>query len=421
MYVKGGDMSSPWFLDLKIICTTRTPTRTLLDIWPPFPIIITWIPKHSDPKDEKDQDNIITVLECHERISQISLGYLPYHIFGRFIPLIQEPLPALTHPCLSSSPFASAMGPVHVLPETFLGGSAPHLQSLTLSGIAFPTLPTLLLSANDLVHLDLPNSMFTSPEAMVTSLGALANLRELFIKIKPGPALPGPTNHLPSSRTVLPTLTLFDLRGVSKGVDDLVARIDPPLLDTLHIRLRSGTDPSIVISQLNQLIIRAERLWPLNQARLELECLTTRISLGSQIALCLGCDPCQQLSSTAQLCNRLSPLLSHVEQLAIRSAHLAELWRRGIRSTLRVLDLNLFRPFISVQRLYVCKELVTPFAVALQNLTQDGAVGVLPALHSLSLEGPYPSMSPQETMEQFLAFRQNSNYPVSLDPWKRDR
>ena len=52
-----------------------------------------------------------------------------------------------------------------------------------------------------------------------------------------------------------------------------------------------------------------------------------------------------------------------------------------------------------MQSLYVCKELVIPFAVALQNLPQDRSVQVLPALRSLSLEGTYPSMSSQEAME----------------------
>ena len=122
-----------------------------------------------------------------------------------------------------------------------------------------------------------------------------------------------------------------------------------------------------------------------------------------------------------QLCNRLSPLRSHVEQLIIRSADLTELWWGDVRPALRVLDPELFRPFISVQSLYVYQELATPFAVALRNLTQDRAVEVLPALRSLSFEGPYPSGSLQEAMEQFLAFRQNSDHPVSLDPWKRDR
>ncbi|KAI0003331.1 hypothetical protein BJV74DRAFT_525123 [Russula compacta] len=415
---------SPHFLDLKIICTGRTPTRTSLDTWPPFPILITWLPERFDPKGVKEQDNIIAALEHHDRISHISLGYLPNNILGRFVTLMQEPLPALTHLRLSSSPSANGPGPAPVLPETFLGGSAPRLRSLTLSGVAFPTLPTLLLSSSDLVYLNLSkirSSMFTSPEMVVTCLGVLPNLRELFIEIKPGPTPQGPTSHPPSSRTVLPSLTLFDLKGISKHLDDLVSRVDTPLLNTLHIQFPLGTDPSIDLSRLNRFIIRADRLWPFNRARLGLEFWSTRVSLGPRTVLHLGCDPRQQLSSTVQLCNRISPLLSHVEQLIIRSANLTELWWRDVRPALRVLNLELFRPFISVQNLYVCEELAIPFAVALRDLTQDRVMEVLPSLRSLSFEGPHPSRSLQETVERFLALRMKSNHPVSLDPWKRDR
>ena len=74
-----------------------------------------------------------------------------------------------------------------------------------------------------------------------------------------------------------------------------------------------------------------------------------------------------------------------------------------------------------MQRLYVCKELVTPFFVALRNLTRDMAMEVLPVLRNLFLEGPCPSISSQETIEQFLSFRQDSAHPISLDPWKQDQ
>ena len=199
------------------------------------------------------------------------------------------------------------------------------------------------LSASDLVHLNLRkirNFMFTSPEAMVTCLGVLPNLRELFIKTKPASAFPGPTSYVSSSCTVLPLLTLFDFRGGRKYLDDVVARIDTPLLDTLHIRFLSSTDLNIDLSRLNRFIVHAEGLWPLHQARLESELLSARITLGSRTVLLLRRDPHQRLSSTGQLCNQLSSLLSHVEQLIICFANLAQLWWRDIKLALRVFNLD---------------------------------------------------------------------------------
>ncbi|KAH9977561.1 hypothetical protein BJV74DRAFT_151094 [Russula compacta] len=320
-------LASPQILDLKIVCNDRTPTRTSLDIWPPFPIIITYFPGHWGSNDEEGPDNIIAALERHDRISQISFGSLPDGLLERFTSLMQEPLPALTHLRFSTS--AYTLAPV-VLPKAFLGGSAPRLQSLTLSGCAFPTLPTLLVSASDLVYLNLnlsetPDSMFPSPETMVTCLGVLPNLRQLVIGVKHLSSLQGGTSLHPSTRTVLPALSVFDFKGVNKYLDDFVARVDTPLLDTLHIRFPMGTESDIDIPQLSRFIVRAERLWPFDRARLELNICSASISLGPGVLLSLRCDFDRESLLTAQLCNRLSPLLSHVEQLIIRG----DLGRRG--------------------------------------------------------------------------------------------
>jgi hypothetical protein len=65
----------------------------------------------------------------------------------RLASAMQEPFSALIHLKLDSIFNDQA------LPDGFLGGSAPRLQSLRLSSIPFPALPKLLLSANDLVRL----------------------------------------------------------------------------------------------------------------------------------------------------------------------------------------------------------------------------------------------------------------------------
>ena len=62
--------ASPQSLDLRLECTDRTPTRSSLDIWPPFPITISCVSRELD---EESQDNIIAALEHHDRITKIDI------------------------------------------------------------------------------------------------------------------------------------------------------------------------------------------------------------------------------------------------------------------------------------------------------------------------------------------------------------
>jgi hypothetical protein len=65
----------------------------------------------------------------------------------------------LTHLRLSS--YGETMP---VIPDSFLDGSAPRLRHFRLSGIPFPGLPKLILSANHLVDLErLSSSIFLIP------------------------------------------------------------------------------------------------------------------------------------------------------------------------------------------------------------------------------------------------------------------
>ncbi len=66
-----------------------------------------------------------------------------------------------------------------VLPTEFLGGSAPCLRTIRLYGIPYPALPSLLLSASNLVELrlhEIPPTGYISPESMVVGLAALPRL-----------------------------------------------------------------------------------------------------------------------------------------------------------------------------------------------------------------------------------------------------
>jgi hypothetical protein len=148
--------------------------------------------------------------------------------------VMQGPFLALTTLWLSSKDLNAP-----VLPDAFLSSSAPQLQQIYLAGISFPALPTLLLSASDLVDLqlkDIPQGGYISPEAMVTSLAALTRLDTLCIWFK------SPTSHLQlrysplSTRDVLPSLITFNFHGCSEYLEHLLARIDTPRLHSFKQR-----------------------------------------------------------------------------------------------------------------------------------------------------------------------------------------
>lgn len=145
---------------------------------------------------------------------------------------MQEPFPVLTRLFLGSDDVD-----VPALSGAFLGGSAPCLQEIALSGIPYPTLPTLLLSASDLVELSLhkiPQTGYVSPEAMVACLAVLPRLSTFHIGF--GSAI-RPDRILPPliTRRVLPALTSFRFNGASEYLEDLVARIDSPQLSQIFI------------------------------------------------------------------------------------------------------------------------------------------------------------------------------------------
>jgi hypothetical protein len=197
--------ASPNFLDLKLVCGSRT-RAGLTGIWPTLPIIIRNMIDSTMPEDY----DLDAIMVHRDRVCEIDLLHLSRPIFQRLVSAMQEQFPALIHLLLE----CHCPAPAPAIPDGFLGGSAPHLQSLGFHSISFPALPKLLLSATDLVRLDLldiPHSGYMSPEAIVTSLAVLANLKSLIIELKSPLSRPKRESRRPPppTRTALPALTMF--------------------------------------------------------------------------------------------------------------------------------------------------------------------------------------------------------------------
>ena len=140
--------ASPRRLNLQLVCAGRKHVREMLGIWPTLPIVIQDWDLDSDPWSPTcGVDNIMAALEHRDRVCEISLQSVPPFLL-KWDSVMMQPFPALTRLYLSKE-----NTPIPVIPDSFLGGSAPRLREIVLEGVPFSALPKLLWSTNDLVQL----------------------------------------------------------------------------------------------------------------------------------------------------------------------------------------------------------------------------------------------------------------------------
>ena len=408
-------LGSPRRLDLRIVCTDKTPTKTSLDIWPSFLIAIIRSPSHS-AVDEKGVENVIAALEHRDRISEILLYDISASPLETLVAVMHEPLPALRYAYFSSSGES-----VPAFPKTFLGGSAPCLRSFSLEGIPFPSFPKFVSFATHIVNLSLlriPNSGYIPPDVMVKCLEALPNLKHLSIGFRCPPSRPVQTTPPPLTRAVLPALTFLSFTGASEYLEDFVAQIDTPILNQLSVVF--FLDLIFDIPRLRDFIDRIKCLGSFNQANVEFHRHKIKLALGPPIRfeLEIVCERADwQLSSMAQIFTQQLPLISRVENLEIHAGLSSSRSRWQDDPDMDPSQwLELFHPFVAVQTLYVSSLLVRPVATALQELTGGRVLEMLPALRDLCLDHLEPSEPAQEGIRSFIAARQLSNHPIAVQP-----
>ena len=411
-------LASPCRLHLRVVCGPRTPVKTSLDIWPPsFSLAIICSPFHT--VDKKGEDNLAAALEHRDRISDIHIVDPKGSSVQRLVVAMQEPLPALTTLYIGSL-FQGRL----VLPDTFLGGYAPRLRSLTLHHVSFLAFPIFVLRATHIVTLrlfEIPPSEYKSisPVVMAISLAALPYLGTLSIEFHDAPTSPIPITPSPPTRIVLPSLTDFQFNGVTEYLEVLISRIDTPLLNELKITFSMGLN--FHTPQLHQFIGRTQGLRSLNYARVKFFDYLIKVNLGSptRFELEMACGtPERQLSSLTQICNVHFPFLSQVDRLDIS-------WASGLElEHMNEVDpsqwLELFRSFSGVRSLYVSETPEPLVAAALGRLTGERTMEVLPALKIISLDELKPSGSARDAMGLFIAARQLSDHPVDIQLQDRE-
>ena len=403
---------SPRRLNLQILCTKRDRFKRSLGIWPDFPIAI----KHHDfRQDLIDQDDIIAALEHPDRVVCIWLNITGSNL-EKMATALHKPFPVLTHLEIYSQDENLD------LPSGFLGGSAPCLEQIILSQISFPALPTLLLSARNLVKLELHNispTCYISPSAMVACLAEFPRLNTLHLDFTSVTDLLGQIHPPPITRVVLPALVVFNIDGASEYLEDLVAQIDCPELDYIHVEI---TNP-VVDFQVTQLAKFLNRSVGSDSEMSPY--YPTEVDLGSDsVTINMFCDPDlpykvwkpqrrratitidykltdPQVSLIAEVVNRFSAILSTVVHLSLMSS----LYHR-FQGAADIDWLYLLHPFSAVQTLHVSSRPARYVIPALEDIPVERVTEVLPSLY-LAFFDCYPIF-----LEIFVAARELSDFPV---------
>ena len=402
---------SPLRLNLRLVCTSTTLARNLLDIWPALPLCIRC---HYTGKESADY--VLGVLERNNRVFEICLGYFPSLDFEKIWAAMDVPFPDLTGLELTSNEKME-----RVLPDSFLGGSAPRLQFLILDGIPFPGLPKLLLSATHLADLRLesiPHSGYFSPEAIVAALSTLNNLDELWLEFQSPLSRPD-RRPPPPTRVVHPSLTEFQFKGASEYLEDFVARIGVPQLGKLKITVFNQI--IFDMPQFIQFISRTPTLKAPEKACVVFEDGASWVNFSSQTSgfkyfeVKIPCDDLDwQISSLEQVFTSCLPHLSTLESLSIDTAYGWQPdWQDNVENTLW---LELLLPFTSVKNFYICKEFVQRIEPALKDLAKGNSTEVLPALENIFVE---EFESERAGILLFACRRQATSHPVSYRSWDR--
>ena len=413
---------SPRRLNLRILCTSKTPARDALDLWPPLPLVIY------DPRGilehTRGLDNIVAALEHNDRVCQIQLRFLTSSQleFVTNLAAMQKPFPELTDLILG------VYGTVPIIPHSFLGGTAPRLRSLDLRSVPFPGLPKLLLSATHLVYLELyriPRCGYIPPDAMATGISALANLEFLCLEFQYPPSLPAlgsrRTPPHPPTRSILPSLVKLRYKGTSEYLEETLARIDAHRLNELHITFFNQI--IFTTPQLREFINRRPTLREPEICHIAFSYKAVIVKFPSQafeygaLSVEISCTATDwQLSSLEQVCSSCSPPLSTLQDLYIFEDRPIRLrWQHDVENRLW---LDLLHPFAAVKNLYLSEQFVPYIAPALQELVGGRTTEVLPALENIFLEDFLPRWRIHEGIEKFVAARRLTSRPVAVSRWE---
>ena len=414
---------SPRRLNLRLVCTAQTPTRTTQDVWPPLPLLI-----QGDVLNPSRADNIIAVLEKRsDHMFRIDLDVQGPQ-WKKVSAKMRGPFSELTDLQLLTRFTNKQSESMAVVPDSFLGGCVPRLQKLYFHAIPFPGLPKLLLSAPHLVDLHLssiPRSGYISPEAIVTALSTSTSLQSLWLQFQSPRSFPDWRSRPlpPSTRTTFSALIELRFKGFSFYLDDLVAHIDTPRFNKLYIT--SFNEVEFDTTQFTKFIGRTPRFRALEKACVTFECRAASVNISSETSG-YGEPPGElnvnissrdldwQVSCLEEVCISCAPLLPALETLYI-SEYSRPNWKNDNENMLLV---GLLHPFTAVKNLYLSEKIARRIVPALQELVGARTTEVLPTLRNIFLEELRPSGPVQKGIRGFVAARQVISHSIAIARWE---
>ena len=403
-------------LGLRLFCTNGTPVRNTLDCWPNLPIVMQYgvfRGPNPNPLASADEDDIVAALQNLGRIWKIRLTLTP-SLSEKLVTKTQGPFPDLELLDLTTQSDTGLF-----LPRQFLSGEAPRLHILRMIKIDLPVLPQLLLSAHNLVSLQLeaiPGSGYIPPDVLINSLSGMACLQMFHIHFL------SPNSHLVARRSVqllpglvsLPSLKHFEFHGVKEYLECLLSCIIAPVR-YIYITFFYDLDFRN-LPQLREFIGRTETQRLPDEAsvfysRTGISITFAQVGAPHRLGLRISCRRFGwQMASLAEICNQLPPTtLSSVRQLDIyASPPFPDEHDDMEYSPLLVL----FRAFSNVEKLRVTREIGSHIALALRRDP------VLPKLRGIYLEGQDEFESVERALAPFIAARRRTGSPLTLHPWE---
>jgi hypothetical protein len=205
-------------------------------------------------------------------------------------------------------------------------------------------------------------------------------------------------------------------------LDNLVARIDAPLLKRLGITFFNQI--LFDTPQLVQFISRISALKAPEKANIVLWNSSVTIDLSPRVFdyrylnVRILCEtPDWQVSSLEQVCTWCFPPLSTLEDLYICGDPFPRSnWQSNLANLENRLWLELLRPFTAVKNLYLSKEFGLRIIPSLEELVGERTAELLPALQDIFMESLDTSDPVQKAIQQFVSTRQASQ-PIAVSHW----
>jgi CHAT domain-containing protein len=410
-------------LGLQLFCTNGTPVRNILHCLPDLLIAMRYGVFPGPNPLAEDVEEIVAALQQPGRLRTIQLTVtIPLleklaatKLDPKLVTLTQERFPELEHLELTTQTEAEL-----ILHEKILGGAAPRLHTLCATRITLPGLPQLLLSATNLVSLQLeaiPNTRSIPPEYLITTLAPMTRLQMLHVHILSAAPYYDPRRspYSPPEPANLRFLKYFEFHGDIEYLEPLSEGIIAPA-KYIYITFK---DLDFSIPKFVEFLSRAETPSFRVEATVHYSSTNISITFSQQETPCrlvfrISCLRFYwQMTAITDISNQLLPfIIPAVHQLDIyASPPFPD--ASGHDDMDHTLFLDLFRIFINVESLRVTKETVSHVAHALRGTTDE-----LPNMREFYVEDHDDFASVQTSLAPFITARRRSNRLIFVHPWE---